>query len=88
MRVHNHSMVAREVRSGDGGKVAGTVVKRPVAAERPTWWPAGAAAFWYRIGHGHTRVIYATDEDAAREAILARFPWAHGQRVELQPVRR
>ena len=41
--------------------------------------------YWYRIGHGHTHVIKAADESAARATILVRHPYARGQRIELTP---
>ena len=41
-------------------------------------------AFWYRVGGTGPRVIQAVDEEAAREAVLARHPEARGQRITLE----
>jgi hypothetical protein len=45
----------------------------------------GHVAYWYRVGAGDVRLIFAPDEPAARAAVLARHPGAAGERIGLVP---
>ena len=44
-------------------------------------------AYWYRLSGGGPRVIQASDEEAARAAVLERHPDAAGERISLEPYR-
>ena len=51
----------------------------PPAARKPL--------FWYQIGYSHMRSIVASDEEAARAAITAAYPYSSGQRITIIPWR-